>query len=302
MPVTDAVSSLRSLLSELGEECDVAAGTVLWKEGDPGDEVVLVKDGTLQVVHEGPEGDVVVLRDLDAGSVLGEIACLDGHPRSASVRASSDCRISRVPAPQFRELLHRRPEILEALLLQQVQIVRSLTGQVTRNHRRAITDPLTRLYNLGFFIERLTMELERARETGDPVSVVMFDIDHFKHYNDTHGHQQGNVALARVGEILKSTGRRGDIVARYGGEEFVALLYGANRDEARRFAESVRLAIESAEFPGGEAQPLGRVTISGGVASFPAEALSRDALVECADRNLYQAKQDGRNRIVSGPA
>ena len=302
MQVTDAVSSLRALLSELGQECDLPAGTVLWKEGDAGDEVVLVKDGTLQVVHEGPEGDVVVLRELGSGSVLGEMACLDGHPRSASVRASTDCRIARVPAPQFRKLLHERPEILEALLLQQAQIVRSLTGQVTRNHRRAITDPLTRLYNLGFFSERLGMELERARETGDPVSVVMFDIDHFKHYNDTNGHQQGNVALARVGVILKSTGRRGDIVARFGGEEFVALLYGANRDEARRFAESVRAAIESAEFPGGEGQPLGRVTISGGVASFPADAATRDALIESADRNLYHAKQAGRNRIEPGPA
>jgi diguanylate cyclase (GGDEF)-like protein len=300
--VTDAVSSLRSLLSELGEECDLPAGTLLWREGDRGDEVVLVKSGKLEVVHEGPEGDVVVLRELEEGSVLGEIACLDGYPRSASVRASTHTRISRVPAPQFRELLHERPEILEALLLQQVQIVRSLTGQVTRNHRRAITDPLTRLYNLGFFSERLSMELERARETDDPVSVVMFDIDHFKHYNDTHGHQQGNVALAHVGEILKTTGRRGDIVARYGGEEFVALLYGASRDEARRFAESVRLAIESAEFPGAEHQPLGRITISGGVASFPADAPTRDSLVEHADRNLYTAKQAGRNRVVADPA
>jgi len=293
VPVTDAVSSLRSLLSELGEECDLGAGTVLWREGDPGDEVVLVKDGVLQVVHEGPEGDVVVLRSLESGSVLGEIACLDGYPRSASVRAASDCRISRVPAAEFRELLHRRPEILEALLLQQAQIVRSLTGQVTRNHRRAITDPLTRLYNLGFFTERLNMELERARETGDPLSLVMFDIDNFKHYNDSYGHQQGNAALARVGEILKGTGRRGDIVARYGGEEFVALLYGASRDEAARFAESVRSAVAAAAFA------EGRVTISGGVASFPADAATRDALVERADRNLYHAKQAGRNRIVA---
>ena len=302
MPVTDAVASLRSLLADLGEDCELAAGTLLWKEGEQGTEVVLVKLGRLQVVHEGPEGDVVVLRELEAGAVLGEIACLDGHPRSASVRAASDARIARIPAAQFRELLHRRPEILEALLLQQVQIVRSLTGQVTRTHRSAITDPLTRLYNLGFFSERLGMELERARETGDPVAVVMFDIDHFKHYNDTHGHQQGNVALARVGEILRATGRRGDIVARYGGEEFVALLYGASRDEARRFAESVRRAVESAEFPGGERQPLGRVTLSGGVASFPADASSRDALVERADQHMYQAKQSGRNRIVAGPA
>jgi diguanylate cyclase (GGDEF)-like protein len=296
----DALASLRSLLSELGEEAHLEAGEVLWKEGDPGNEVVLVKDGTLQVVHLGPEGDVVVLRIMEPGAVLGEIACLDGYPRSASVRAATAATIARVTATRFRKLLHERPQILETLLLQQVQIVRSLTGQVTRNHRRAITDPLTRLYNLGFFSERLSMELERARETEDPVSVVMFDIDHFKNFNDSHGHQQGNVALSRVAEILRMTGRRGDIVARYGGEEFVALLYGASGEEARRFAESVRLAIELADFVGEESQPLGRITISGGVASFPADAKSRDGLVEHADRNLYQAKLAGRNRIVSG--
>jgi diguanylate cyclase (GGDEF)-like protein len=146
-----------------------------------------------------------------------------------------------------------------------VQIVRSLTGQVSRTHRRAITDTLTRLYNFGFFNERLELELERARATGDPVSVVLFDTDH---YNDTHGHQAGNAVLIRVAEILGATGRRGDVIARYGGEEFVALLYGASREEARRFAEAVRVAIEAAALVGGQTQPLGRVTVSGGVATF----------------------------------
>jgi diguanylate cyclase (GGDEF)-like protein len=300
--VTDTSAALRTLLSEAGSDDPVPAGSLLWKEGEPGDEVVLVRDGTLQVLHQDGDGEPVILRELPPGSVLGEIACLDGRPRSATVRARTDCRLARVPAARFRELLRQHPSVLEALLLQQVQLVRNLTAQVTRTHRRAITDAMTRLYNVGFFTERLALELERARVTGDPVSLVIFDVDHFKNYNDTQGHQEGSTALVRVAEILRSTGRRGDVIARYGGEEFVVLLYGAGTEEARRFGEVVRTAVEASSFPGGPQQPLGCLTISGGVATFPKDATSSEELLAAADHNLYAAKQTGRNRIVASAA
>ena len=286
-------------LSSLGVEAQLEQGTLLWKEGDPGDHVVLLLDGLVEITHDTPEGEVVALRTLEAGSIMGEIAALDGRPRSATVKASSPCRIVRVPAADFRSLLHRRPDMLEELFLTQVERVRSLTRHVTRNHHRAITDPLTRLYNYGFLRERLDIELERARHTGDLVSLAMFDIDHFKNFNDTHGHQEGNVVLVTVAGILRGTGRRGDIMARYGGEEFVALLYGANRDEAARFAESARRSVEAHAFPGGETQPLGRVTLSGGVATFPSDAAGDEALIRAADARLYRAKEAGRNRIIA---
>src|SRR5262249_50699064 len=139
-------------------------------------------------------------------------------------------------------------------------------------------------------------------QTGDLVSLVIFDIDHFKKYNDANGHEEGNVALTTVSEIIKSTGRRGDIVARYGGEEFVALLYGATRQEAEAFGETVRESVESASFAGGPQQPGGRVTVSAGVATFPWDAQSHEDLVKCADDNLYKAKQGGRNRVVASDA
>jgi diguanylate cyclase (GGDEF)-like protein len=293
------LKSLISELSSLGPESRVEQGAVLWKEGDPGDHVILLLDGFVEVTHETPEGEVVTLRTLEAGSVLGEIASLDGRPRSATVKACAPCRIVRIPAQAFRALLHRRPELLEELFLTQSERVRSLTRQVTRNHHRAITDPLTRLYNYGFFRERLEIELERAGHTGDLVSLAMFDIDHFKNYNDLHGHQEGNVVLQSVAGILRDTGRRGDIVARYGGEEFVALLYGASREEAERFAESARRGIERFNFPMGETQPLGRVTLSAGVATFPSDAAGDEALIRAADARLYRAKEGGRNRVVS---
>ena len=297
--VSELIPALRTLLTDAGADCDVAAGTLLWKEGEPGEYVVLLREGTLEVLHHGSESELVTLRELPPGSILGEIACLDGRPRSATVRARTDCRLVQVTAAQFRALLHRRPEVLEALLLQELHLVRNLTGQFTHTHRRAIMDTMTRLYNVGFFTERLAMEIDRARETGDPVSLVIFDVDHFKNYNDTQGHQEGSAALVRVAAILRATGRRGEVIARYGGEEFVVLLYGASTEKAQRFGESVRSAVESADFPGGPRQPTGRLTVSGGVATFPADATTCEELLAAADRNLYAAKRAGRNRIVS---
>src|SRR6185436_18219956 len=194
----------------LGVESALDQGALLWREGDPGDSVVLLLSGMLEVVNEANEGEEVVLRTLEPGAVVGELAA-DGQGRSATVRACTPCRILRIPAAEFRGLLRRRPEVLEALYWVQVDRVRSLTRQVTRTHQRAITDPLTRLYNFGFFRQRLEIEVERARETGDPVSLVLFDIDHFKKYNDTYGHEEGNVVLVTVAQILKGVGRRGDI-------------------------------------------------------------------------------------------
>lgn len=292
---------LKELYAELsaeGEVLDVRQDELLWKEGDPGDSVVLLLDGILEIVNDAGEGEEVVLRTVEPVAVVGEIAA-DGQGRSAAVRVRTPGRVLRVSAARFKEILRRRPDVLEWLYWEQVARVRSLTRRFTRTHRRAITDPLTRLYNFGFFRQRLDDELARAEETEDLVSLVIFDIDHFKHYNDTNGHQEGNVVLSGVARIMKETGRRGDILARYGGEEFVALLYGAAGDEAARFAETVREAIEAEPFAGGEKQPEGRVTVSAGVATYPTDARHAEALLQEADRRLYRAKEAGRNRVVS---
>ena len=286
-------------LARIGAEVRVEQGTVLWREGDPGDSVDLLLEGTLEVVQKPPDGEEIVLRIVEAGGVVGELAGTDGRERSATVRALTPCRLLKIPALDFRLLLQRRPDILELLYWLQVERVRSLSRQVSKTHQRAITDPLTRLYNFGFFRERVSLEVDRAAQTGDLVSLVIFDIDQFKNYNDNNGHEEGNVALTTVADIIKATGRRGDIVARYGGEEFVALLYGARRGEAESFGETVRHTVEGTSFAGGPKQPGGRLTISAGVATFPWDAQSDEALVKAADDNLYKAKEGGRNRVVA---
>jgi diguanylate cyclase (GGDEF)-like protein len=296
----NAVSASFRDLRSLGVEESLEEGRFLWREGDRGDEVVLLLDGILDVVHEPPSGEAVVLRSLEPGAIVGEFAALDGRSRSAAVRAVTPCNVLRIPAPAFRKLVSTRHDIVLELFWQQVDRVRSLTGRVTQTHRAAITDSLTGLYNFGFFRERLALELDRAQQTGDPVALAMFDIDHFKRYNDEHGHQEGNRVLQKVGALLRRTGRRGDVIARYGGEEFVALLYGASASDAWRFAESFRTAVATADFPGDAAPVRERVTVSGGVATFPGDSQDDVGLVKAADERLYRAKQAGRNCTV-GP-
>jgi diguanylate cyclase (GGDEF)-like protein len=287
-------------LTPLGREVSLDPGAVLWKEGDPGDHVVVLLEGRLEVSHQTPDGEEITIRHLYPGAVAGEMAALDGQARSATVRAHGTSRLVLIPAGSFREFLRKRPDLLEQLFWLQVERVRSLTWRVSRTHHRAITDPLTALYNYGFFRERLALELERAQLTGDPVALAMFDIDHFKNYNDSHGHQEGNRVLQKVAELLKKTGRRGDVLARYGGEEFVALLYGATASDGWRFAEAFRSAVAAQGFAGESTQPLGRITVSGGVATFPLDAQDDIALIKAADMRLYRAKETGRNCTV-GP-
>ncbi len=285
-------------LGALGREVALDAGALLWKEGDPGDHVVLLVEGRLEVVHQAPEGEEITLRYLYPGAVAGEMAALDGEPRSATVRAHAASRVVLVPARSFREFLRARTDVLEQLFWTQLERVRSLTWRVSRTHHRAITDPLTGLYNIGFFRERLSLELDRAEQTGDSVALAIFDIDHFKAYNDTHGHEEGNAVLQKVGALLRRTGRRGDVIARYGGEEFVALLYGAGASDAWRFAETFRTAVATTDFAHLGAPGRVRVTVSGGVATFPGDAQDDAGLVKAADERLYRAKEAGRNRTV----
>ncbi|HEU0092654.1 MAG TPA: cyclic nucleotide-binding domain-containing protein, partial [Vicinamibacteria bacterium] len=114
-------------LVRIGAETRIEAGEILWHEGDRGDTVALLLEGTLEVVHEPPDGEEVVLRTLEHGAVVGELAGTDGRARSATVRATTPCRLLTIPAPDFRLLLRRRPDILEELYWLQVERVRSLT-------------------------------------------------------------------------------------------------------------------------------------------------------------------------------
>jgi len=155
----------------------------------------------------------------------------------------------------------------------------------------SVTDDLTGLANRRRLLERGEMEIERAERFRHPVSCLMIDIDHFKRYNDAHGHLRGDEVLRGVAVVLRRDVRNVDLVARYGGEEFVVLLPQVGRADAVKVAEKLRAAVQAEHFD----EPI---TISLGVANYPEDSHSVTELLDFSDRALFAAKRAGRNRVV----
>ena len=162
----------------------------------------------------------------------------------------------------------------------------------------SITDPLTGLPNRRYLQERLTEELNRSKRYNYAMSFLMIDIDDFKSYNDKNGHQAGDLALQITAQCLKATLRSADVASRYGGEEFCILLPQTSVDEAGAIADRIRQRVATTHYPHGKSQPLGRVSISIGVSTFSEIVNTADTIVAAADRALYQAKSQGKNRTV----
>jgi two-component system, cell cycle response regulator len=161
----------------------------------------------------------------------------------------------------------------------------------------SITDGLTELFNHRHVHELLHEEFERSNRTGDPIAVVMLDLDRFKQVNDTYGHPTGDVILYETATILRETAREIDMIGRYGGEEFIAILPDATEEAAARFAERVREAVVSHVYRDESTEV--RMTLSAGVASHPEYPVDNpDLLIKRADEALYSAKSGGRNRVV----
>ncbi|NJP07195.1 MAG: diguanylate cyclase [Chloroflexaceae bacterium] len=163
--------------------------------------------------------------------------------------------------------------------------------------QQAIQDPLTGLYNRRYLDEMLPRELLRAARQHQPVGVIMLDIDHFKRFNDTYGHDAGDVLLRAIGGFLRTSIRGDDIACRYGGEEFTLVLPGTSLQHTRQRAEDLRAGIRTIVVPY-QGQTLHPVTASLGVAIFADHGDNADALIKAADQALYQAKRNGRDQVV----
>jgi diguanylate cyclase (GGDEF)-like protein len=162
----------------------------------------------------------------------------------------------------------------------------------------AITDELTSLYNHRHFVNLFKDELIRSKRYKRNLSVILIDIDNFKNYNDTHGHLKGNDALRVVSSVMQKNLRDLDALARYGGEEFAVVLPETGKKEAMECAERIRYAIEKEPVFGEDKQPLGKVTASFGVATFPSDGDYEHILMDRADVALYKAKSSGRNMVI----
>jgi len=193
--------------------------------------------------------------------------------------------------------LDERDLKLFSTLATQIAIVIENARLYEKTAKQAITDGLTNIYNYRHFHTRLSEELKRSKRYHRPLSLIMLDIDHFKIYNDKHGHLKGDVLLRELAQLLIKVTRDVDLVARYGGEEFMIILPETSKREAKQMAERIWREVRENHFPYGETQPGGHLTISLGVATFPEDAWEKEELIDLVDQALYRAKQGGRDRV-----
>jgi diguanylate cyclase (GGDEF)-like protein len=161
---------------------------------------------------------------------------------------------------------------------------------------QSIRDGLTGLYNRRYLEESLEREINRAQRQKFGLGIIMIDIDHFKNYNDTFGHNGGDIVLQQLGNILQKNVRGSDIACRYGGEEFTLILPEISLEFVKERAEQIRVEVQQLK-PKHRDQDLGQITLSLGIAMFPNQGLTGESIMRAADTALYQAKEEGRNRV-----
>lgn len=198
-------------------------------------------------------------------------------------------KINELHEQMYRELKIKNQELVK--LTEEVKQKNSLLKKLVA------VDPLTSLYNRRYFEKQLDRFYSEAKQYGNPLSLIMFDLDHFKSINDTYGHQAGDMVLKAVAELLLKTMRESDVCARYGGEEFIVILPQTDISQTFQTAERVRKDIEALQIPLSNSDKSIIVTSSFGILSYDRNIKNPSEFISLCDKNLYKAKSEGRNRV-----
>ena len=293
-----------SAVEPLLHDCDVrelAAGQTLIRAGEPNRFLYMLLGGRLGV-HVGSIGSEPIAT-IESGDSVGEISLIDNQPASAHVVALCDSRVLLVDEELMwllADTSHAISSNLLNILARRMRYGNNLIHQDREQLREyrfhATIDSLTGLFNRYWLNKMLPRQMQRARISGEPLAALMIDIDHFKQYNDQHGHLGGDQALASVAQALRELLRPVDMSARYGGEEFLVLLPGTGIEQARPTAGRLVGAVPRVSITRTDGTPLPPVTLSIGVGEMTA-GQTPDELIDACDRQLYAAKIAGRNRF-----
>jgi diguanylate cyclase (GGDEF)-like protein/PAS domain S-box-containing protein len=258
-------------------------------------EGIVVTDATRAIVLVNPAATFLLDKKSDALVAQGYDQVVDDADFIAHCLETGNPQAIRY---KLRDLQVIATEIRssEKEIIGTVILIRDVTEEKRLEEdlrRTSTTDALTGLYNRRFLDATLNAEFVRSERSLVPLSVLMMDIDHFKKFNDTHGHDQGDRVLQMVARVMREQVRSFDFPCRYGGEEYVAILPGMSSDAACQVAEAIRIKVAETEVDGLHVQ------LSIGVATFPGIAAAKsEALIEAADAALYRAKETGRNRVT----
>ncbi len=280
------------------EVLELPPGELLLEKDQLNERLFVLLDGRL-AIHLQADGDAIAV--LGKGDIAGDISIITQQPTSAYVRADTHCRLLALCGETMWAMFERSPRLGRNLLqlfarrlVNLNQVINSAQQLQEEYRQHATTDPLTGLYNRRWLNESLAFEISRCQLRHRPLAVLIVDIDHFKLYNDQHGHVAGDQALKAVANSVLIALRGSDMAVRYGGEEIVVMLPGAEMDEAEKVAARLHGVVADQYIVGHDGEALPGVTISIGLAEV-APGDTPDSLIARADQALYRAKATGRN-------
>jgi diguanylate cyclase (GGDEF)-like protein len=286
-----AAHNLGRLLEQF-QAFEVDAEEVLLSPFDRNQHLYVLLEGELKVFLASMDNPAV--KTLQAGECVGEISFIDNDHPSAYVVAATRCLVLRLHRESLFSLFAQSPELMQNLLELLCERVRQGNQIIIDSEQNANVDTLTGAFNRRWLEHIFERENTRCAFNGQPMCLLMLDVDHFKAYNDNHGHLAGDYALCLVAHTLRNQLRPKDSLTRYGGEEFVILLPEMNAEEGRAIGERLRAALEQVSSFYSPVGVLPGVTMSIGLAEMrPNDTLQ--TLIARADSALYQAKQQGRN-------
>lgn len=280
---------------------DLAAGEVLLTPDRPNQHVFVLLSGALGLHFESLDSPEI--RTITAGVSVGEMSIFDETHPSAYVVAKEASRVFPIHRDLVNQLVDAASPVARNLLRLMSQWLKANTRRIVQDRSqiweltdRANVDGLTGLYNRRWLDNALVRLFAQAAKSSQELCILLADVDGFKHYNDTQGHQAGDRALIALGNVLKTTVRPYDFATRYGGEEFLILLPHTPLPEGIAVAERIRRITEKTAISCPDGRPLPGITVSIGIAVSTAQATAAE-LVGTADAQLYRAKADGRNCI-----
>jgi diguanylate cyclase (GGDEF)-like protein len=290
----------------------LTAGQTLFHEGDPGDDLYIIADGAAAVSISLPDGGDKEIARFAPGDFFGDMSIFDNAPRSASCRALEKSVLYSLSKDAFTDIITDNPELALKLMYRMLKVTTQrlrgtsefvsemvLWGEAAR--KRAVTDELTGVYNRRFLEDSLGNYVAEAREKGEPLSLVMVDLDHFRQINELYGHPKGDATVRSAAQLFRSLLRETDVIARYGGDEFVIIMPHTDPAHATELMSRVCAEVSRLEILKDMKGAITTVTSSMGVAGFPLHASDLSGLRAAADAALYRAKEEGRNRAVCAP-
>ncbi|MBF0193503.1 MAG: GGDEF domain-containing protein [Magnetococcales bacterium] len=284
------------------EECSVLStkpGDILIDVGTENKNTYLVLSGSLSIHLETI--DTHPIRQVNVGETVGELSVLGETKATAVVVVRQPCHLLVIPRKRLWGLIRKSANISQNLLFILTDwIISDNERFIDRSHEVENLKGLSQLDGLTGLINRRELDkllnrvYTRSQMSGKKFSVIMLDVDHFKNYNDTQGHQAGDQALIALGAVLKETVRPMDVAGRYGGEEFTIILPESSAKDALKVAERLRKNVEKKEIKAKKGDPLPSITVSIGIGES-SNTCSLEDIIKQADNNLYKAKDSGRN-------